>query len=109
MEEESVNLVLRYAEHGSLFDFILEKETFSEKEVRTIMSQLLLAVNYMHLNIIIHRDIKPANILVLSKSLLTVCIADFGLSTRAENVDSACGGTPGYISPELFRGTPYTY
>jgi serine/threonine protein kinase len=109
LEEKEISLVLKYAEHGSLFDLILEQDSFMEKEVRTIMGQLLLALNYMHRNVIIHRDMKPANILVLNKKNLNVCIADLGLSTRAENISSASGGTPGYIAPELFKGVPYTY
>ena len=37
---------------------------FSDQEVKSIMSQALSAINYVHRNNIMHRDIKPENFLV---------------------------------------------
>ncbi|CAI2362120.1 unnamed protein product [Moneuplotes crassus] len=49
---------------------------FSEQEIKTIMLQLLKAVNYIHENKYFHRDLKPENILVHGD---TFKISDFGL------------------------------
>ena len=49
---------------------------------RSIMSQLLHGIRYMHDNWIIHRDLKPANILISCKEFGLIKIADFGLARR---------------------------
>jgi serine/threonine protein kinase len=61
---QCIHLVLQYAPHGCLYDHIKERLQFKEEDARTIMAQLLLALNFMHLNGFVHRDIKPANLLV---------------------------------------------
>lgn len=98
---------MQYAPYGSLFDIIL-KEKFTEKQVKKIIVQLLLALNYMHANNFIHRDIKPVNILILDKEKLRMSIADFGLSHFKENDPRNVRGSAGYIAPELLKGKPAT-
>lgn len=75
------------------------------------MAQLLLALNFMHLNGFVHRDIKPANLLVVDQVKLDVCVADLGLSCSTSETDKLMKkcGTPGYIGPELLSGKPYSY
>jgi calcium/calmodulin-dependent protein kinase I len=66
---------------GELFDRIIEKEVFTEKEASCIVSDILEAVNYLHSNGIVHRDIKPENILYRTKSPDSdLVLTDFGMS-----------------------------
>lgn len=46
--EDDVNiyLILEKCEGGELFDKIIEKEFFSEKEAAVIFKQILMAINY---------------------------------------------------------------
>ena len=62
-----VSLVMKLAKYGSLLKHLHKKNKFSEEQIRTIMAQLILAVDLMHRNNIIHRDIKPDNILLVDK------------------------------------------
>ena len=66
---------------GELFDRILEKEYFSEKEAARIFKQILLAVKYCHNSGVCHRDLKPENFIFESKADDSdIKIIDFGLS-----------------------------
>lgn len=85
-----------------------------EDDVKVVMRQLLLAVDFLHKRNIVHRDLKMDNILIneiKDLKLLSVRIADFGLATiLPEDINKkiwyVCG-TPTYIAPEVLRGTGY--
>mmetsp|Transcript_42310 Transcript_42310/g.30522 ORF Transcript_42310/g.30522 Transcript_42310/m.30522 type:complete len:93 (+) Transcript_42310:245-523(+) len=75
-------LVMEVMEGGELFDTLMDKEQFSEKEARDIIAPIIDALHYCHAQGIIHRDIKPENLLLSTKDLDTAIIkvADFGLA-----------------------------
>lgn len=49
---------------GELYDDIVNKGKFPEKEAALLMKEILMSVNYMHGKGVIHRDMKPENILL---------------------------------------------
>jgi len=69
--------------------------------------QIALGLAYLHQKNIAHRDIKPANILILADG--RVVLGDFGAS-KGRVLDEYGAktflGTPFYLSPEVFEGTP---
>lgn len=79
-DSKSVFIVMDYVEHDlkSLLDQM--KNPFSVAECKTLIRQLLLAVNTMHKEWIVHRDLKTSNLLVSNQGILKV--ADFGLARR---------------------------
>ena len=73
---------MEYCEDGDLFKY-LESNNFklTEKEVISIVKQILAGVYYLQQYGITHRDLKPENILVKKEKGKPVFkIADFGLS-----------------------------
>ena len=68
---------------GELFDRIVAKAYYNEKEARDTCKILLEAVGYMHKNNVAHRDLKPENLLLVSRSDDSeVKIADFGFAKK---------------------------
>ena len=61
--KENFFIVLEFMKGGELFERIVEKEKFSEKEAIKVLRVLLDAVGYCHRKGIIHWDLKPENIL----------------------------------------------
>ncbi|XP_064389784.1 calcium/calmodulin-dependent protein kinase type II-like [Halichondria panicea] len=97
---------------GELFDDIVAREFYSEKDASHCIQQILESVQYCHENRIIHRDIKPENLLLASRTPgANVKLADFGLAVEAMDARHYYGfaGTPGYLSPEVLRKEPYSY
>ena len=48
---------------GELFDRIVQKGMYTERDASNVVKQLLNAVEYIHSLSIIHRDLKPENLL----------------------------------------------
>ena len=107
-DSEFVYLVMEYVEEGNLLKRIIRQPEIAQFEVMVFTRNMLEVVSYMHSKGIIHRDLKPENILVTSKdSICTFKVADFGLSCYVSQHESTCTGSPGYIAPEILRGSPY--
>jgi serine/threonine protein kinase len=63
-EREYCYLVMELMQGGELFDRIIEKKTFTEKEARDVMRCILDGLKYMHSKRVVHRDLKPENLLL---------------------------------------------
>ncbi|XP_040193456.1 calcium/calmodulin-dependent protein kinase type 1G [Rana temporaria] len=103
-------LVMQLVSGGELFDRILERGVYTEKDASNVIRQVLSAVQYLHDNGIVHRDLKPENLLYLtSDENAKIMITDFGLSKMEESgiMSTACG-TPGYVAPEVLAQKPYS-
>uniref|UniRef100_A0ABM5FT32 Calcium/calmodulin-dependent protein kinase type IV isoform X1 n=1 Tax=Pogona vitticeps TaxID=103695 RepID=A0ABM5FT32_9SAUR len=105
-----ISLVLELVTGGELFDRIVEKGYYSERDAADAVKQILEAVAYLHANGIVHRDLKPENLLYATPAPdAPLKIADFGLSKIVADqvtMKTVCG-TPGYCAPEILRGCAY--
>jgi calcium/calmodulin-dependent protein kinase I len=105
-----VYIVMELVEGSELFDRIVDKGYYSEKNAINIVNQILSAVEYLHSQGIAHRDLKPENLLCSgSDESEIVKIADFGLSkifNDEEELRTSCG-TPGYVAPEVLMCESY--
>lgn len=106
---EHVYLVIELVTGGELFDRIVEKGSYTEKDAADLIRQVLEAVDYMHEQGVVHRDLKPENLLYFSQDEDSkIMISDFGLSKMEDSgiMATACG-TPGYVAPEVLAQKPY--
>ena len=110
-EGETVAFVMEYVEGETLKEFIERKGKLSDDEIKSIFSQMLDAVGYVHKQNLVHRDIKPSNFMVDPEG--KVKLMDFGIAKNtdansAEYTQTGTGmqmGTPMYMSPEQVRNT----
>mmetsp|Transcript_49152 Transcript_49152/g.119111 ORF Transcript_49152/g.119111 Transcript_49152/m.119111 type:complete len:232 (-) Transcript_49152:2429-3124(-) len=95
---------------GELFDRIVQKSYYNEKEARDVCLILFDAMHYCHEHQVAHRDLKPENLLLTSESDDSdIKIADFGFAkkvTKPKSLTTQCG-TPGYVAPEILEGKAY--
>ncbi|XP_076880875.1 calcium/calmodulin-dependent protein kinase type IV [Brachyhypopomus gauderio] len=108
--ETEISLILELVTGGELFDRIVERGYYSERDAAHVIKQILEAVAYLHENGVVHRDLKPENLLYADLSIdAPLKIADFGLSKIIDEqmtMKTVCG-TPGYCAPEILRGNAY--
>lgn len=65
-------------------NILTRQDKLDESEIRVILEQILLALDFFQKKKIIHRDIKLDNILIKSiedEKEFEIRVADFGLST----------------------------
>jgi len=89
----------------TLSQLLEEKHSFTAKQIRTIVSGLLSALELIHEAKLIHRDIKPSNIIIRPDGkavLIDYSIARF----YGESDDTQRLGTVGYAAPEQYGFSP---
>jgi cell division cycle 2-like protein len=77
---DKIYMVMEYCENDLKMCMKTSKQSFSISEIKTLMIQLLSAVEHMHSQWYIHRDLKSSNLLYSNKGVLMVC--DFGLARK---------------------------
>jgi hypothetical protein len=68
-----------------------------------VLKDLLLALAAAHSHHLFHRDVKPDNVLIDARGWCT--LTDFGVAVKTDKQMRAAG-TPEYMAPELWQGTP---
>ncbi|KAL4100523.1 hypothetical protein PRIC1_008315 [Phytophthora ramorum] len=111
VEPEYYYLVTEFVGGGELFDRIVEKTFYTEKEARDLVKILIDAIKYCHDQNVVHRDLKPENLLLMSADDdASIKLADFGFAKTVTKDDAGlvttCG-TPGYVAPEILEGASY--
>eukprot|EP01083_Nonionella_stella_P091659 256324_1 len=104
-------MVLELLSGGELFERIVDRGQYSEKQAADLVRLVVKAIQYIHSEGVVHRDLKPENLIYLNSSDESpVKITDFGLAKYLPDersvMNTACG-TPGYVAPEILKNEPY--
>mmetsp|Transcript_16625 Transcript_16625/g.39793 ORF Transcript_16625/g.39793 Transcript_16625/m.39793 type:complete len:503 (+) Transcript_16625:179-1687(+) len=111
-EKTKMYLVLDLVTGGELFDRIIARGHYSEKDAAHLLHDVVNAIGYLHSVGIVHRDLKPENLLYASNdesspSYDVIKVADFGLAKVVNGMSdhsmSTTCGTPGYVAPEVLE------
>lgn len=104
-DDDNYYVVSELVKGGELFKRLTKLTVFTESQAADIIHQIMLGLNYMHLQSITHRDIKPENILLVSEDPMNfdIKIADLGFACefKPETGLDLVLGTPLYMAPEL--------
>lgn len=97
---------MRLVRGGSVEDMLQRDRQLEYDHIVSVLRDVAAALDYAHGRGVVHRDIKPANILIGETG--HALVADFGIAKALGPTAGATGtgiiGSPGYMSPEQWRG-----
>ncbi|MEO8970997.1 MAG: protein kinase [Ktedonobacteraceae bacterium] len=109
-------MVMPLRKEGSLATWLQQRGTtnlLSFEEVGYFVRQAADALQYAHNHQLTHQDVKPSNFLIRQYNqhlgLPDLQLADFGIakfSTGTAKASHTIRGTPAYMAPEQWSGTP---
>ena len=107
--QNNLFLVMELLTGGDLRYHLLNyRFVFTETQLKFLLTNIILGLEYIHKKGIVHRDIKPENIIFNIQGYLK--ISDFGISNYLKKLDkSDDSGTPAYMAPETIKGQDQDY
>jgi len=102
-----VYLILEYLAGGELFMQLQKERMLMEDTAIFYLSQVLLAIEHLHLIGIIYRDLKPENIMLDRTG--NVKLTDFGCvkESASDEINYTFCGTVEYMAPEILNRSGY--
>ncbi|KAI9088180.1 kinase-like domain-containing protein [Phlyctochytrium arcticum] len=98
-------MTMEYVAGGDLFSYLRKTQRFAEEDARFYVSEVLIALEYLHGHQIVYRDLKPENILLDTTGHTK--LADFGFAKIVPKTTQSFCGTPDYIAAEIVANKPY--
>ncbi|KAL3671592.1 hypothetical protein V7S43_003508 [Phytophthora oleae] len=114
-EHQKVYIIQEMCTGGELYDRVVQRGKYSERDAANIMRQLVSALQALHAHNILHLDIKPENILFSSEDPDSkILLTDFGLARMINGKQNpldqgkSMAGTVGYMAPEVISSHVYS-
>lgn len=118
-KEGNLCIVMVYCELGDMHTKIKQMKekgkNFTEPQILDWITQIALAIYYLHNQKILHRDLKTQNLFLKRDDRIKddrIKLGDFGIAKvldSTQDLARTCIGTPYYMAPEIFKYKPYSY
>lgn len=102
-DDQYLNIVLEYAESGSLGQMLKAFGKLNEHLVASYVVKILEGLHYLHRCDVVHCDLKAANILTTKTG--NIKLSDFGVSLNLKAIEREkdIAGTPNWMAPEVIE------
>ena len=102
-----VYLAFEYVQGGEIFRLLRRENMFPNDVALFYITELVIALEYLHERKIAYRDLKPENLLIAADGHLK--ITDFGFAKRIEDKTFTLCGTPEYLAPEIIMSAGHSH
>ncbi|CAK0786958.1 Calcium-dependent protein kinase 2 [Coccomyxa viridis] len=105
-DKANVHLVMELCSGGELFDRIVARGHYTEKDAAALVRTIVSVVAHCHLLGVVHRDLKPENFLLSTKDDdAPLKATDFGLSVfyKPGEMFTDVVGSAYYVAPEVLK------
>lgn len=86
-------------------EYVNENSGLPMQEAQSFFAQLIIAIEYLHIQHVSHRDLKLENIMIDKYGHIR--LIDFGFSSLNTIMTTCCGSIP-YCAPEILMSENYT-
>lgn len=97
--ETHLYLVFEFVQGGEIFRLLRKERYFPNDVALFYITEIVLALDFLHTKQIAYRDLKPENLLIGSDG--HVKITDFGFAKEIKDKTYTLCGTPEYLAPEI--------
>ena len=102
-----VYLNFEYVQGGEIFRLLRRENLFPNDVALFYITEIVLALEYLHKQRIAYRDLKPENLLVASDGHMK--ITDFGFAKQINDKTFTLCGTPEYLAPEIIMSVGHNH
>ncbi len=102
-----VYLTFEYVQGGEIFRLLRRENLFPNDVALFYITEIVLALEYLHKQKIAYRDLKPENLLVAADGHMK--ITDFGFAKQINDRTFTLCGTPEYLAPEIIMSIGHNH
>jgi serine/threonine protein kinase len=108
-DDRNLLLITEYVQGGELYYHLCVSKRLNIETVRSIMIQMISALECVHSQGFVHRDVKPENILMTPDGRIKIC--DFGCCKKLKRRERTYSitGSLDYLAPEMLSKVGYDF
>lgn len=100
-------MTFEFVQGGEIFRLLRRENYFPNDVALFYITEIVIALEYLHSKSIAYRDLKPENLLIASDGHLK--ITDFGFAKKITERSYTLCGTPEYLAPEIIMNKGHNY